>query len=111
MDSGPAERPRRAEPWRGGGADGADGGEGADGDHGADGGGEWRIDRRTFLAAGAAAALVGAAACSPASPTSRRGPLGAPRGVTVNGTAGAVGVDPDDVGFAWLVSDDRRGAI
>ncbi len=38
------------------------------------------------------------------------GAAGAPRGLTVNGVDGPVGVDPDDVLFAWEVNDPRRGA-
>lgn len=60
-------------------------------------------------------AVVGAATsvdagAAPAGGTARPGPPGAPTGLTVNGVAGAVGVDPDDVSFAWQLADRRRGA-
>jgi alpha-L-rhamnosidase len=84
------------------------------------------IDRRTFLAtglkAGAAFAVIGGAetadtALGPAAPVApqaadaatAQGP-GAPSSLTTTGVAGAVGVDPDDVQFAWQVSDPRRSA-
>jgi alpha-L-rhamnosidase len=85
------------------------------------------IDRRTFLAtglkAGAAFAVIGAAEATgaplqpgaPAGPTAAdaatpSGP-GTPTSLTTTGVAGPVGVDPDDVLFAWQVSDPRRGAL
>ncbi|HUA94884.1 MAG TPA: family 78 glycoside hydrolase catalytic domain [Acidimicrobiales bacterium] len=77
-----------------------------------------RSDRRTFLANGVrtgAAAIAGSAVptlAAPAvagadTPTGRPGP---PAALTVNGVRGPIGVDPDDVNFAWRVSDGRRGA-
>jgi alpha-L-rhamnosidase len=86
-----------------------------------------RIDRRTFLTtgmkAGAALAAVGlvsdaveqevTASASTASGGSSAAP-GPPIGLGttgVAGSAGPVGVDPDDVQFAWQVADDRRGAV
>jgi alpha-L-rhamnosidase len=88
-----------------------------------------RVDRRTFLASGfktgvavaAAGAVADAAlgATDPASasadgddhltPTS--GAPGPPIALTTTGVAGPVGVDPDDVQFAWQVVDARRGAV
>ena len=82
------------------------------------------IDRRTFLATGLKAgvafaaigsldtvdalawssALVPAAAATPGRP-------GAPTSLTTTGNTGPVGVDPDDVLFAWQVTDPRRGAV
>ncbi len=86
-----------------------------------------RIDRRTFLTtgikAGAALAAVGlvsdalvhevTANASTASGGSSAAP-GPPIGLGttgVAGSAGPVGVDPDDVQFAWQVADSRRGAV
>jgi alpha-L-rhamnosidase len=46
-----------------------------------------------------------AVACSSSSP--RRAPVA----LTVNGMAPAVGVDPDDVSFAWRLGDTRANAI
>jgi alpha-L-rhamnosidase len=81
-------------------------------------------DRRTFLAhtARASAALaVGSwpatdqlLGSSPATLTASSGSSSgaalAPLSLTVNGVVAAVGVDPDDVHFAWHVADPRRGA-
>jgi alpha-L-rhamnosidase len=81
------------------------------------------IDRRTFLAtglkAGAAFAAIGSLetadaleqprALAPAAASTRSAP-GAPVSLTTTGDARPVGVDPDDVLFAWQVSDGRRGA-
>jgi hypothetical protein len=36
---------------------------------------------------------------------------GGPRRLTVNGVEGPVGVDPDDVTFAWELDDPRRGTV
>jgi alpha-L-rhamnosidase len=86
-----------------------------------------RTDRRTFLAGGlrtgAAVALSGAVAgraadASPASASpSRRGDQDATTGagpapvrLLVNHVAAPVGVDPDDVHFAWQLDGSRRGA-
>ncbi|MGH9017217.1 MAG: family 78 glycoside hydrolase catalytic domain [Acidimicrobiales bacterium] len=80
-------------------------------------------DRRTFLAHGARASAtlaVGSAAAdraagdsgrrpTPAAATSAAAP-GPPRRLLVVGTQEPVGVDPDDVRFAWEVGDARRGA-
>jgi alpha-L-rhamnosidase len=85
-----------------------------------------RIDRRTFLSAGlktgAVLAVVGvtdvavevaapgqtqAGGDTPAS-TAAPGPA---VGLTATGVRAPVGVDPDDVQFAWRVADGRRGAI
>ena len=88
-----------------------------------------RLDRRTFLASGlkagalavaggtAADALIEAAlpgsasATEYGSSTSNRGASRAPLKLTTTGVAAAVGLDPDDVQFAWQVADSRRGAI
>jgi alpha-L-rhamnosidase len=92
-----------------------------------------RSDRRTFLANGArasAAVAVGslpaaalrdtppaalrdtppAARLDDASPSGRgpSGPSRAPTRLTVNGVGAVVGVDPDDVHFAWELVDPRR---
>jgi alpha-L-rhamnosidase len=88
-----------------------------------------RIDRRTFLANGlrSGAAIVAAGAVADAavdvalpgkasatgngpSPPTPGGPK-APTRLATNGVAAVVGVDPDDVQFAWQVVDTRRGAI
>ena len=81
-----------------------------------------RIDRRTFLATGiktgAALAVIGGAAgvvvdtAGPATATDAgNGSPGPPRHLTVVGLTHPVGVDPDDVQFAWHVVDSRRGAV
>jgi len=78
-----------------------------------------RSDRRTFLTntarAGAAVATAGAvagrgaAAGAAGAPAGPGGP-GRPVGLTVNGQADAVGIDPDDLFFAFSLADARRGA-
>ncbi len=86
-----------------------------------------RWDRRTFLshsARASAAVVVGSRASarlrsgraparldgsSTADPAA--GAPGAPRHLTVNGVTTPVGVDPDDVHFAWPLQDPRRGAL
>lgn len=95
------------------------------------GSGGRRTDRRSFLGgsvrAGAALAGGRAAGSSPAvagpgerwprldasgarpSPVALGGP-DAPRALTVNQMETALGVEPDAVWFAWVVSDARRGA-
>ena len=86
-----------------------------------------RIDRRTFLATGiktgAALAAIGVVAdgavdvaapatASAAGKSARpQDPPGPPTNLTTTGVAGPVGVDPDDVQFAWHVADGRRGAV
>jgi alpha-L-rhamnosidase len=85
-----------------------------------------RIDRRTFLATGlktgAVIAAVGtteavaevatpAPALAQGSATSGSGGPEAPVGLTTTGVTAPVGVDPDQVLFAWKVSDGRRGAV
>ncbi len=85
-----------------------------------------RIDRRTFLATGlktgaviAAVGSTGAVAemAAPASAFAEgsgapgSGGPEAPVGTTTIGLAAPVGVDPDEVQFAWKVSDGRRGAV
>ena len=86
-----------------------------------------RIDRRTFLATGiktgAALAAIGAVAdgavdaAAPATASASgtnapsQDPPGPPTNLTTTGVAGPVGVDPDDVQFAWHVADGRRGAV
>ncbi len=86
-----------------------------------------RIDRRTFLATGiktgAALAVIGVAAdavvdgAAPAtasaegSGSTSPGPPGPPNTLTTTGVTDPVGVDPDDVLFAWRVADTRRGAV
>lgn len=83
-----------------------------------------RSDRRAFLAnslktgaAAAVAGVAGSAAGTIAGPAAARagaatpaGRPGRPTGLTVNGVASPIGVDPDDVSFAWRVTDGRRGA-
>jgi alpha-L-rhamnosidase len=80
-----------------------------------------RSDRRTFLANSARASAAVAVGSLPwghlrPSPVpaqwsaSTSGPAQAPMRLTVNGVAGPVGVDPDDVNFAWELDDQRRGA-
>src|ERR1700722_2549151 len=81
-----------------------------------------RWDRRTFLghsARASAAVAVGSlpvAGLRSGSPSARLDasapgpPAGAPRRATVNGVEDPVGVDPDDVHFAWELDDIRRGA-
>ena len=80
-----------------------------------------RIDRRHFLALGAKTtatagtlALVGVAdGSSPAVAAGRTGTSSSPQlpiGLTTTGTAQPVGVDPDDVQFAWRLADHRRAA-
>ena len=85
-----------------------------------------RIDRRTFLATGlktgAVIAAVGtteavaevvapAPAFAQGSATSGSGGPEAPVGLTTTGVKAPVGVDPDEVLFAWKISDGRRGAV
>jgi alpha-L-rhamnosidase len=50
--------------------------------------------------------VVETSGSDPGSPTR----AGAPVRLTVNGVEGPVGVDPDDVNFAWELDDARRGA-
>ena len=78
-----------------------------------------RSDRRTFLTntmrAGVAVATAGAAAgpatADAGASTAAGGPgPGTPVGLSVNGLAPAVGVDPDDLFFAFTLTDPRRGA-
>jgi alpha-L-rhamnosidase len=85
-----------------------------------------KVDRRTFLASGlklgAAAAVAGAAvetvgvavagaADGSGMPPPRAGGPDGPTMLTTNGVVGPVGVDPDDVHFAWHIVDPRRGAV
>lgn len=79
-----------------------------------------RVDRRTFLvnsmrtgAVAVAAGSVGFYEWEVFGPgTSSTGSLpGPPRGLKINGGPSPVGVDPDDVSFAWQVTDPRRGAV
>ena len=79
-----------------------------------------RVDRRTFLLNSMRTGAVVAAAGSVAyyewelfeTTTSHAADLpGAPEALKVNDDASPVGVDPDDVNFAWQVSDPRKGAI
>ncbi len=86
-----------------------------------------RIDRRTFLATGiktgATLAVIGAAAdavvdtAAPATASATRNgstshdPPGPPHSLTTTGVTDPVGVDPDDVLFAWRIADARRGAV
>ena len=79
-----------------------------------------RLDRRTFLVNSMRTGAVVVAAGSvgyyewelfqPASSTAAKLP-GAPVALKINGEPSPVGVDPDDVSFAWQVSDPRKGAI
>lgn len=81
-----------------------------------------RTDRRTFLAGtlrtgvavGTGSLVAGMeAAAGPASagaPPAAGGRPGPPSGLTVNQMEPALGVDPDDLSFAWTVTDGRRGA-
>jgi alpha-L-rhamnosidase len=88
-----------------------------------------RIDRRTFLAnglksgaivvaagaiaeTGADVALPGrASAAGKGAPSTTPGGPQAPTRLATTGVAEPVGVDPDDVQFAWQVTDTRRGAL
>ena len=81
-----------------------------------------RIDRRTFLATGiktgAALAVIGGAAgvvvdtARPATASDAGdGSPGPPVRLATAGVTDPVGVDPDDVQFAWHVVDARRGAV
>jgi len=87
-----------------------------------------RSDRRTFLANSARASAAVAVGSLPLAGLRRpSGPLdladastsdpasgagaGPPRRLTVNGVEDPVGVDPDDVTFAWELDDQRRGAV
>ncbi|HLN17862.1 MAG TPA: family 78 glycoside hydrolase catalytic domain [Acidimicrobiales bacterium] len=76
-----------------------------------------RLDRRTFLGHGVRAGAVlgfghvtlaelGASSAAAA----RHGDPVAVERVTVNGVVAPIGVDPDDVSFAWLLRSGRRGA-
>ena len=83
-----------------------------------------RFDRRRFLvlgakttaaAAGTLALVHGAEGTTPADAASGQGalPAGTPQrpiGLTTTGVEGPVGVDPDDVQFAWRLADPRRAA-
>ncbi len=76
-----------------------------------------RIDRRRFLelsakttAAAAAGALVTVGGPAGASPATVGGPQ-RPTTLTTTGDEAPVGVDPEDVLFAWRLDDDRRGAV
>ncbi|HLN15686.1 MAG TPA: family 78 glycoside hydrolase catalytic domain [Acidimicrobiales bacterium] len=83
-----------------------------------------RTDRRTFLvngvkvtsAAAAAAAVLPTVAAGAAEGsvdpvrTGSSSGAGRPTGLTVNGLEEPVGVDPDDLSFAWTLTDRRRGA-
>jgi alpha-L-rhamnosidase len=82
-----------------------------------------RSDRRTFLANSARTSAAVAVGSLPltglrraSDPTrlvdtpSSDPAAGAPLRLTVNGVEGPVGVDPDDVNFAWELDDQRRGA-
>jgi alpha-L-rhamnosidase len=83
---------------------------------------ENRSDRRTFLANSARASAVVAVGSLPLSAgrsqtastslldSSTSGSAGPPLRLTVNGVESPVGVDPDDVHFAWELNDSRRGA-
>jgi alpha-L-rhamnosidase len=84
-------------------------------------------DRRTFLK-GSVGTSLGAVLGGPVieqlghvTPSGVRGVVvddasglgrpSAPKNISVNGIVGALGVDPDDVSFAWTVTDTRRGAV
>ncbi|HXW39353.1 MAG TPA: family 78 glycoside hydrolase catalytic domain, partial [Acidimicrobiales bacterium] len=76
-----------------------------------------RIDRRRFLslsattmAATATTVLVAREGAAGADPVVVPGAPPPPTGLTTTGVEGPVGVDPDDVLFAWQLTDDRRGA-
>ena len=82
-------------------------------------GGE-KVDRRTFLvntvrtgAVAVAAGSVGFYEWEVFEPGSSRSEAlpGPPRALSTNGEPTPVGVDPDDVSFAWQVADPRRGAV
>jgi alpha-L-rhamnosidase len=85
-----------------------------------------RIDRRTFLTTGmkagaalAAAGVVSDAAVQGVSADASTAPSGSspdrapgrPTLLSTTGVADPVGVDPDEVQFAWRVADGRRGAV
>jgi len=78
-----------------------------------------KLDRRTFLVNGLRTGVVVVAAGSVAydewsvtnsGPGAQRLP-GPPHALAVNQISTAVGVDPDDLSFSWVVSDPRRGAL
>ncbi|MGO9344444.1 MAG: family 78 glycoside hydrolase catalytic domain [Acidimicrobiales bacterium] len=79
-----------------------------------------RVDRRTFLVNGMRTGAVVVATGSvgfyewetlqPATAGAADLP-GPPGSLRINGDASPIGVDPDDVSFAWQVTDPRRGAI
>ncbi|MFZ0668567.1 MAG: family 78 glycoside hydrolase catalytic domain [Acidimicrobiales bacterium] len=79
-----------------------------------------KVDRRSFmvngLRAGAVVAAVGSVAYDEwsvtqpaATPAAAKTP-GSPVELTTNGDTFPVGVDPDDVSFAWKIYDPTRGA-
>jgi alpha-L-rhamnosidase len=82
-----------------------------------------RVDRRTFLKnglrTGAVVAGVGAIGYTewtvlqppPPSSTVTGSAPGTPVALTINGDPAPIGVDPDDLYFAWQVLDPRRGAL
>jgi alpha-L-rhamnosidase len=82
-----------------------------------------RLDRRTFLKNGlrTGAVVVGAGSIGyaewtvlqepPSSSNVTGSAPGTPVALTVNGDPSPIGVDPDDLYFAWQVLDPRRGAI
>ena len=84
-----------------------------------------RIDRRAFLATGIRTGVVlaaggtaaGIAAADPSRPPAEPAATAdgsddqvprPPVGLLTTGSASPVGVDPDDVQFAWRVTDGRR---
>lgn len=76
-----------------------------------------RVDRRTFLKHGLRAGVVVVAAGGAgfgAYDLLERGPsspAGAPESLRTDGVGSAVGVDPDDVVFAWEVADPAPSAV
>ncbi len=82
-----------------------------------------RFDRRTFLStglkAGAAFAVASVADLADAPGPDVAGAVGVAAGdapgppvmLTTTGVVGPSGVDPDDIQFAWQVTDPRRGAV
>jgi alpha-L-rhamnosidase len=79
-----------------------------------------RVDRRTFLVNGMRTGAVVVATGSvglyewevlqPATAAAADLP-GPPGTLRINGDTSPIGVDPDDVSFAWQVTDPRKGAV
>jgi alpha-L-rhamnosidase len=79
-----------------------------------------KVDRRTFLKQGlrtgavvAAAGTVGFEEWAVLQPSNATAASlrGAPTGLNANGLTSAVGLDPDDLSFAWELSDSKKSAL